>query len=41
MNRHSFDKTQEVRTKVLQGMSLIIALVALVVAYVNIIISKV
>ena len=40
MHQHSFDKTESVRLTVFKNISLIITLVALVVAYVNVFMSK-
>jgi len=40
MHQHSFDKTDEVRLIVFKNMSLIISVVALIVAYINIFINK-
>lgn len=40
MHQHSFDKTESVRLTVFKNISLIITLVALVVTYVNVFMSK-
>jgi len=40
MHKHSFDKTESVRLTVFKNISLIVTLVALVVAYVNVFMSK-